>query len=62
MVLKVSVPCSQWPATGSYSEPDSFSPHLLTLNGLLYSENSLLPDVNTQYYPYNTLISDYVMK
>jgi hypothetical protein len=26
-----SLPCSQEPATGSFPEPDEFSPHLATL-------------------------------
>jgi hypothetical protein len=28
---KISLPCSQEPATGSYHEPDESSPHLHTL-------------------------------
>jgi len=31
MELKGSLPCSQEPATGPYSEPDSSTPDLLTL-------------------------------
>jgi len=30
MKLVGSLPCSQEPASGTYPEPDEFSPHLLT--------------------------------